>query len=154
MSSNTRTSRMFLVGALLVAGGGLAFVAMSDMGENLVYYWEPTQLMEAGDDAYGAQIRLAGLVQADTLHWDEPSQTVQLVVEDANQVSVPVIAHGAPPQMLREGIGVVVEGTYTKAGVFEADQLLVKHSNEYKAPEEGATAEELYQTLEQDFKTN
>ena len=115
MSSNTRTSRMFLVGALLVAGGGLAFVAMSDMGENLVYYWEPTQLMEAGDDAYGAQIRLAGLVQADTLNWDEPSQTVQLVVEDANQVSVPVIAHGAPPQMLREGIGVVVEGTYTQA---------------------------------------
>jgi cytochrome c-type biogenesis protein CcmE len=148
------TSRLFLVGALLVAGGGLAFVAMSDMGENLVYYWEPTQLMEAGDDAYGAQIRLAGLVEKDTLHWDEPSQTVKLVVVDANQVTVPVIAHGAPPQMLREGIGVVVEGTYTKAGVFEADQLLVKHSNEYKAPEEGGTAEELYQTLEQDFKTN
>lgn len=153
MSSNM-TSRLFLVGALLVAGGGLAFVAMSDMGENLVYYWEPTQLMEAGEDAYGAQIRLAGLVETDSLMWDEPSQTVKLVVVDANDVKVPVIAHGAPPQMLREGIGVVVEGTYTKAGVFEADQLLVKHSNEYKAPEEGASADELYQTLEQDFKTN
>lgn len=154
MSSNNMTSRLFLVGALLVAGGGLAFVAMSDMGENLVYYWEPTQLMEAGEDAYGAQIRLAGLVEADSLVWDEPSQTVKLVVVDANEVKVPVIAHGAPPQMLREGIGVVVEGTYTQAGIFEADQLLVKHSNEYKAPEEGATADELYQTLEQDFKTN
>ncbi len=154
MSSNNMTSRLFLVGALLVAGGGLAFVAMSDMGENLVYYWEPTQLMEAGEDAYGAQIRLAGLVETDSLVWDEPSQTVKLVVVDANEVKVPVIAHGAPPQMLREGIGVVVEGTYTQAGIFEADQLLVKHSNEYKAPEEGATADELYQTLEQDFKTN
>ena len=154
MSSNTMTSRLFLVGALLVAGGGLAFVAMSDMGDNLVYYWEPTQLMEAGEDAYGAQIRLAGLVEAGSLQWDEPSQTVKLVVVDANQVTVPVVAHGAPPQMLREGIGVVVEGTYTQAGVFQADQLLVKHSNEYKAPEEGATADELYQTLEQDFKTN
>lgn len=154
MSGNNMTSRLFLVGALLVAGGGLAFVAMSDMGENLVYYWEPAQLMEAGDKAYGAQIRLAGLVDEGTLHWDEPSQTVKLVVVDGTDTRVPVVAHGAPPQMLREGIGVVVEGTYTEAGVFQADQLLVKHSNEYKAPEEGASAEDMYQTLQQDFKTN
>ncbi|MED5374564.1 MAG: cytochrome c maturation protein CcmE [Myxococcota bacterium] len=152
MSNNT--SRLFLVGALVVAGGALAAVAFSDMGENLVYYWEPTQLMEAGDKAYGAQIRLAGLVKDGTLDWNEATQTVKLTVVDANEIEVPVIAQGAPPQMLREGIGVVVEGTYTQAGVFEADQLLVKHSNEYKAPEEGATAEEMYKTLEQDFKTN
>ena len=54
----------------------------------------------------------------------------------------------APPQMFREGIGVVVEGTMTKANVFESSRLMVKHSNEYKAPKEGATVEDLYQTVE------
>ena len=57
----------------------------------------------------------------------------------------------APPQMLREGIGVVVEGTYTEAGVFETDRLMVKHSNEYRAPEEGVASKELYNTLEEEL---
>ena len=47
-----------------------------------------------------------------------------------------------------EGIGVVVEGTMTHAGIFESSRLMVKHSNEYKAPQEGETVEELYKTVE------
>ena len=39
-----------------------------------------------------------------------------------------------PPQMFREGIGVVVEGTMTQAGHFESQRLMVSHDNEYRAP--------------------
>ena len=39
-----------------------------------------------------------------------------------------------PPQMFREEIGVVVEGTMTKAGYFESKRLMVSHGNEYRAP--------------------
>jgi cytochrome c-type biogenesis protein CcmE len=39
--------------------------------------------------------------------------------------------------MFRDGIGVVVEGTFDQSGVFTSSRLLVKHSNEYKAPEDG-----------------
>ena len=59
-----------------------------------------------------------------------------------------VHSSGAPPQMFREGIGVVVEGTMSKAGVFESRRLMVKHSNEYRAPEEGTSVEDLYKTVE------
>jgi cytochrome c-type biogenesis protein CcmE len=42
-----------------------------------------------------------------------------------------------PPQMFRDGIGVVVEGTMTREGHFEGKKLMVSHDNEYRAPEDG-----------------
>jgi cytochrome c-type biogenesis protein CcmE len=38
--------------------------------------------------------------------------------------------------MFREGIGVVVEGTMTKAGHFECKRLMVSHGNEYRSPDD------------------
>jgi cytochrome c-type biogenesis protein CcmE len=39
--------------------------------------------------------------------------------------------------MFRENIGVVVEGTMSRAGRFESSRLMVSHGNEYKAPAKG-----------------
>ena len=137
-----RQRRLFLLGALLVAGGALGVVAFGNVGENLVYYWDPTQVAEAGKDAVGPTIRLGGVVQEDTMDWDPDASELRFVVGDGTSL-VKVHSTGAPPQMFREGIGVVVEGTMTKAGVFESRRLMVKHSNEYKAPEDGETVEDL-----------
>ncbi len=145
--SEGRQRRIFLLGALLVAGSALGVVAFGNIGENLVYYWDPTQVNEAGKDAIGPTIRLGGVVQADTMDWDPDASELKFVVGDGTSL-VRVHSTGAPPQMFREGIGVVVEGTMTKAGVFESRRLMVKHSNEYKAPEDGTSVEDLYKTVE------
>ena len=39
--------------------------------------------------------------------------------------------------MFREGIGVVVEGSYADTGIFRSNRLMVNHSNEYRPPKEG-----------------
>ena len=142
--------RMFLAGALLCATLALGFVSFGNLGENLVYYWDPSQIEEAGEKAYGATIRLGGVVKSGTLKWDTQSNELNFIVSDG-AAEVAVHATGAPPQMFREGIGVVVEGTMVRSatgGVFESDRLMVKHSNEYKAPEEGKEAADLYETVE------
>jgi cytochrome c-type biogenesis protein CcmE len=144
---SAKQRRTFLVGSVLVALLALGGIASVDMSDNLVYFWEPRELYAAGDDAYGAQIRLGGLVKEGTLNWDEGAQELKMVVTDG-QAEVTVHATGAPPQMLREGIGVVVEGTMTREGVFKTDRLMVKHSNEYRAPQEGVETKELYKTVE------
>jgi cytochrome c-type biogenesis protein CcmE len=144
---NEGKRRIFLAGALLVAASALAFISMGNIGENLVYYWDPTQLSAAGDKAYGATIRLGGVVKAGTLDWDTDSNELRFIVSDSSS-EVKVHASGAPPQMFREGIGVVVEGTLSRSGVFESDRLMVKHSNEYKAPEDGKDSKDLYKTVE------
>jgi len=147
MSEQQTQRRFALVGALLVAGATLAFIAFGNIGENLVYYWNPTQLHDAGDQSIGATIRLGGVVKDGTVDWNPDASELEFIVSDGVE-EVAVHCSGAPPQMFRAGIGVVVEGTMTKAGVFESSRLMVKHSNEYKAPKEGATVEELYKTVE------
>jgi cytochrome c-type biogenesis protein CcmE len=60
------------------------------------------------------------------------------------------MTHSVPPQMFREGIGVVVEGTMTPAGHFESRRLMVSHSNEYRAPDDPSRTDmkELMSTTE------
>ena len=139
--------RILLVGALLFAGAVLAFVSLGNIGENLVYYWNPTELVEQGQKAYGADIRLGGVVKEGSLKWDKEKNELEFELGDGQSV-VRVFAKGAPPQMFREGIGVLVEGTMVEGGYFESKRLMVKHSNEYKAPKEGEKVEDLYETVE------
>ena len=61
---------------------------------------------------------------------------VEFDVKDATRV-VRVKTSTVPPQMFRENIGVVVEGTMVKGGYFQSNRLMVSHNNEYKAPEAG-----------------
>src|SRR5687768_2605981 len=126
--------RAFVVGALAVAALGFALLTAGGIGENLVYYWGPTELRQAGDKAVGASIRLGGLVRKGSLVRHENSSTLEFDVIDRPGASVHVITHSVPPQMFREGIGVVVEGTLTLAGHFESRRLMVSHDNEYRVP--------------------
>ena len=85
--------------------------------------------------AAGAVVRLGGQVKPGSVDWNAEENMLRFDLSDGKQ-AVPVECTGAPPQMFREGIGVVVEGTVTATGVFSSDRLMVKHSNEYKAPDE------------------
>jgi cytochrome c-type biogenesis protein CcmE len=130
-----RKTRLFMVGAFVVAGIAFALIAASGINENLVYYWTPTDLHGAGDKAYGATIRLGGMVTAGSIKQLGGSH-VEFDVHDAAQ-TVHVKTTSVPPQMFRERIGVVVEGTMVPGGYFQSSRLMVSHNNEYKAPKAG-----------------
>jgi cytochrome c-type biogenesis protein CcmE len=121
------------LGACAFAATLLYFV-VGGIGQNLVYYWGPTEVLAAGPKAQGASIRLGGLVEKGSIVQGEGSN-LRFTVTDG-KVSVPVRCTSVPPQMFREGIGVVVEGTVGKDNVFEAHRLMVSHGNEYRAPED------------------
>ena len=130
-----RRTRLFMIGALVVAGIAFAVIATSGINKNLVYYWTPKDLHSAGNQAYGATIRLGGMVVPGSIHTHQGSN-LEFDVKDASDV-VHVKSSGAPPQMFRENIGVVVEGTMVRGGYFKSDRLMVSHSNEYRAPKKG-----------------
>jgi cytochrome c-type biogenesis protein CcmE len=136
----TRRNTWLAVGALLVAGGALAFVAFGDLGKNLVYYWTPSEMLAAGSKAYGATIRLGGVVQKGSIAWDPGHTELTFRVADGPTPEAPnvvVKVRETPPQMFREGIGVVVEGTVDRSHVFTSNRLMVNHSNEYRPPKPG-----------------
>ena len=151
MSSDKSKNRWFAVGALSIALVAFLVLTIGGIGENLVYYWGPEDIAKAGDQAVGATIRLGGQVEEGSIDWNPEATDLRFnVVDGVSAYRTPVRATGIPPQMFREGIGVVVEGTMTSDGWFRGTRLLVSHDNEYKAPEEGEAVDprEMMQSTE------
>ena len=139
--SRERTRRLVLaIAAVAITAAVLAFLAFGGIGENLVYYWSPSELEVAGNEAVGATIRLGGLVEPGSVERSPDGLTLKFAVTDGGS-SVPIVTSSVPPAMFREGVGVVVEGTIRKDGSFETNRLLVKHDNQYRAPGEGEEME-------------
>jgi cytochrome c-type biogenesis protein CcmE len=136
--SNLR-KRAFTILGIAVGAGALLFITAGGIGQNLVYYWSPADLTGAGDKAYGATIRLGGQVVPGSIVRHGTS-SIEFDVTDKKS-TVHVKAKGVPPQMFREGIGVVIEGTMNRAGWFDGTRLMVSHDNQYKAPEDHGKAD-------------
>lgn len=130
-----RRTRLFMIGAFGVAALAFGVIAATSINNNLVYYWTPSDLRANGEKAYGANIRLGGMVAKGSIR-KLGGSAVEFVVHDGKS-RIPVKTSTVPPQMFRENIGVVVEGTMARGGYFESSRLMVSHNNEYKAPEKG-----------------
>lgn len=141
--------KLGLILSLLVAGGALTWIALGNVGDNLVYYWSPTEMAQHGADAQGATIRLGGQVVPGSVQAGTP---LRFKVSDGT-TAVDVATSEIPPQMFREGIGVVVEGTVDASGVFTSNRMMVKHDNEYRAPQAGnpVDQEKMKREMEQMF---
>jgi cytochrome c-type biogenesis protein CcmE len=135
-----------------VLGGGAVIVAVfawllfGGLEKNVVFFLTPQELLAKGPDGIGVPVRLGGQVKPGSVKWDATSVDLRFTVTDGKR-EIEVHSTGAPPQMFRDGMGVVVEGRVGAGGVFEASSLMVKHSNEYRAPKPGEDAHEKYKTL-------
>ncbi|HZO19892.1 MAG TPA: cytochrome c maturation protein CcmE [Gemmatimonadaceae bacterium] len=132
--------------AALAILGTFGFLIYGGIGENLVYFLTPQELFARGDKAYDVPLRLGGQVVPGSVEWNADKVDLRFKISDGVQ-TVAVHSSGAPPQMFRDGIGVVVEGRYNRAGVFESTSVMVKHSNEYRAPKHGEKPAEMYRSL-------
>lgn len=141
--SRWRAAPFLGVAALL---GGFGYLLYGGIGDNLVFYLTPTELEARGDAAYESSVRLGGVVVPGSVRWDADALDLRFVVGDGT-TEMEVHSTGAPPQMFRDGIEVLVEGRLGSEGVFRSTNLMVKHSNEYRAPEEGQRPQDLYKDL-------
>ena len=123
-----------LLGIALVVGV-IGYLALSSVGNALVYYLTPTELLARGHAAVGETVRLGGLVKTGSIAGEAPNLTFVLT-DGTNEMRVH--STSAPTRSFREGIGAVVEGQLGADGVFEASQVIVKHDENYVAPSEGA----------------
>lgn len=121
------------IGSVAIVGG-LAYLLLGGLSSNIVYFLTPGELIAKGASAVDASVRLGGQVKPGTVQWNAAKIDLRFIMTDGKQ-EVAVHSTKAPPQMFRDGQGVVVEGRLGKEGVFEATSLMVKHSNEYKPPQ-------------------
>ena len=137
--------RAWILGGAAVIVAVFAWLLFGGLQKNVVFFLTPRELLAKGSEGVGVPVRLGGQVKPGTLKWDAKALDLRFTVTDGAR-EMQVHSTGAPPQMFREGMGVIVEGRVA-GGVFEATNLMVKHSNEYRAPKPGEKAHEKYKTL-------
>ena len=148
MSSAKGRRRAALAVAVVIIVAAFGFLLYGGIDKNVVFFLTPQELLARGTAAYDVPVRLGGLVQPGSVSWDADRLDLRFVVIDSGGQAVKVHSTGAPPQMFRDGMGVVVEGRYHPNGVFESTNLMVKHSNEYRKPEHGGRPAEMYKSLQ------
>jgi len=147
MSNERGRRRATLAVAVVIIVGAFGYLLWGGIDSNVVFFLTPQELLARGADAYDQPVRLGGLVEPGSVQWDADKLDLRFVVTDADGEKVNVRSTGAPPQMFRDGMGVVVEGRYRRDGVFESTHLMVKHSNEYRKPDHGERPQEMYKSL-------
>ena len=138
--------RAWILGAAAVIVAIFAWLLFGGLEKNVVFFLTPKEVLAKGNDVVGVPVRLGGQVKPGSVKWNAQTLDLRFIVTDGAR-EMPVHSTGAPPQMFRDGMGVVVEGRVGAGGVFEATGLMVKHSNEYRAPKPGEEAHEKYKTL-------
>jgi cytochrome c-type biogenesis protein CcmE len=126
--SRTARRRLLVLSAVapvLALAVGLTLWGLSD---SISYFYTPAQAAESRP-APGQTIQLGGLVEGGSIvkHADG---RLEFVVMD-QITAAPVVYRGDPPDLFREGQGVVATGAFREDGVFEARRLLAKHDETY-----------------------
>ena len=129
---------LVLVAVVLVVVGCLAF---SSIGSALVYYLTPSELLARGEAGVGQTVRLGGQVVPGSI--SGPATDLTFAITDGD-TEITVNSTVAPTRSFREGSGAVVEGQLGEDGTFTATQVIVKHDENYQAPEPGAQPSDRY----------
>lgn len=129
----------------ILAGAG--FMIYQALNTSLVYFILPNEYAKDPNNYKNKRLRLGGLVEDGTVDFNSDNLKLYFKISDSIN-SYPVTHTGAPPDLFKENTGVVVEGRF-QDGVFVSDNLLIKHSEVYEAPEDGTVdVEALKESLE------
>src|SRR5215218_4493404 len=130
-----RHKRITFILVALAALSLAAYLAASAFRNNLVFFFSPTQVA-AREAPVDRTFRIGGLVEDGTLKRDNDGLTVRFIVTDT-AASIPVVYKGILPDLFKEGRGCVAQGRIGPDGVFQADEVLAKHDENYMPPEAG-----------------
>jgi len=128
-----RKQRLILVLFLVFGFASVVGLVLFALQENINLFYNPTQIAE-GEAPEGARIRAGGMVVDGSIKRDDSSLLVNFELTDFN-ASIPVEYTGILPDLFREGQGIVAMGNVDANGVFQADEVLAKHDENYMPPE-------------------
>ncbi len=128
-----RKKRIVIITFVMLGLGLAVSLILTAFEKNLLYFYSPTQIVE-GEAPDTRAFRVGGLVMNGSVKRDPESLAVEFVLTDTiNKITVNY--EGILPDLFREGQGIVANGRLDKTGVFQADEVLAKHDENYMPPE-------------------
>jgi cytochrome c-type biogenesis protein CcmE len=123
----------YLIGGLIVALA-VGYLIWSAVSEATAYYLTIPEIVNRGPSP--RTVRVAGTVVEGSIDWAPRDLRLQFEISDGHPEAhvrpLQAIYHGPRPDMFRDGADVVLEGTYTSAGVFEAQTMLLQCPSKYE----------------------
>ncbi|MCP5273474.1 MAG: cytochrome c maturation protein CcmE [Burkholderiales bacterium] len=135
-----RHKKLAVITAGVTALGFAAILVLNAFQSNLVFFFSPTQVI-AKEAPIGKSFRIGGLVEEGSVQREDGGTTVHFAITDTSEV-IQVVYTGILPDLFREGKGVVAQGKLSENGVFQADEVLAKHDENYMPPEAAHALEE------------
>jgi cytochrome c-type biogenesis protein CcmE len=127
--------RRALVALIGVGVAALAVIVVSALNGALTYYKTPTEIEQ--DPGSAATVRVSGLVEVGSVH--RHGQGVAFTLTDGVR-SLHVVSYNAPASTFRSGQGAVVQGRIEPDGRFLAQQVIVRHSDQYEPASSASTS--------------
>lgn len=127
-----KSPQVKLLLGMVVILGITGWMAYSGIQSSKAYYITTDELLELKDGAFGQRLRVAGYVMEDSMRWEEGKLRFSLSVR-GDSIAVVYTGSRPMPDTFREGSQAVVEGEYTRAGLFLADLIQAKCSSKYEA---------------------
>ena len=126
-----RTTRR-LVAAGLVIAAALGFLLFKGLTSAVVYFKTADEAIAERSSLNGVSFQIEGVVVPGTLRHLSGGRTAFDI--SSKGVDVSVVDTGQPPQLFQPCIPVVLAGGFVgSSDTFAADQILVKHSQQYVA---------------------
>lgn len=135
-----RRQRLVIVLLIVLAASSAVGLILFAVSENLNLFFSPQQIA-AGEAPTNKRIRAGGMVREGSVKRASDSLKVEFVVTDY-KADVTVVYEGILPDLFAEGEGVVATGHLDDNGIFQAEEVLAKHDENYMPPEVNAALEE------------
>lgn len=129
LMGTTHKKTGILVSVILVAGA-LGYLALGNFGENLVYFVTPSEVRAFTQDHARKKVRVGGMVVKGSVRTQSDPVGLTFELTDG-EATIPVVFHGIPPDLFKEGQGAVVEGHWKDGKAFHATMIMAKHSEDY-----------------------
>ena len=132
VAMNRRRQRMIFVSLLVTGVAAAAGLVIAAMGENMLYFYSPTQI-RAGEAPSGPRIRVGGLVVDGSVRRSQGLEISFTLTDGAETIDVTYA--GILPDLFREGQGIVASGVLESGARIRAEEVLAKHDENYMPPE-------------------
>ena len=133
---NRKRSQRLVATLFLIAGVGVTLsIVLLALEENINLFYEPEKVV-SGEAPHGVVIRAGGMVVDGSVEHAVEGLGVRFALTDPRGGHTFWVEYvGLLPGLFREGQGILVRGELTPAGVFQADEVLAKHDENYMPPE-------------------
>lgn len=128
--------RLWGVVLLLVVLAVGVVLTLRALQENIIFFYQPAELVHMADKPSHV-IRIGGLVETDSYRRHHKDETTlhEFTLGDGEAI-IEVEYHGILPDLFREGQGIIALGRWSEGrGLFEAEEVLTKHDENYMPAE-------------------